>query len=398
MRRTILCQSAVLLIALCIYRVAFPTLDDFVHAIDHGDVIFGDFVFHYYPTAFEVPRSAAPAGGFFYPASFAIFIAPLGALPMETARVVWALLLGVAALCLALVVPHGLFDTRRDIVLATALVLLSPSLAHNAKWGQVSVLITLFALMGVVLYRRALAWRSALCFALAIAIKGYPALFLAPFVAKRDVRFLGKVAAWCTLFCVVLPGMVMGPRRALDFQRVSTNSVLGAAKGVLWDFNSQYFPAVVSRLVSEPAYMSDAYWDHMRWVSLGFAALFGISVLYIEMRPAKEPSIDPAARPLLGVLLAATALPFVIQTSWSHYFLHLPFAQVFLARLLESRSTALAWVLRGTAVVTNLVTVLAIGWLPYTLHGTLFFVTGITGVAAIYVVFCGKNAEAEAPT
>ena len=59
--RVLLLQLGVALICTLALLRQFPSVKDFVAAIDHGDVPGGDFVFHYYPTARNSIREGAPA-------------------------------------------------------------------------------------------------------------------------------------------------------------------------------------------------------------------------------------------------------------------------------------------------------------------------------------------------
>ena len=98
MKRLTLVQLAVAAVCVLAIVVQWPSVDAFVAAIDHGNVPFGDFVFHYYPTARDSIREGAPAGGFFYPAGFAVLLAPLGRAELETAKTLWFLVLAASVL------------------------------------------------------------------------------------------------------------------------------------------------------------------------------------------------------------------------------------------------------------------------------------------------------------
>src|SRR6185369_10855360 len=101
------------------------------------------------------------------------------------------------------------------------------------------------------------------------------------------------------------------------FQRVSTSAVLGAADGVLRDFNSQYAPAVMSRFY-------EGGWDGappevIAWAKLGSAAaLIVIAVMVFIAARSTAPEIS-SRREMLGLVLIACSVPFWLRTSWSHY-------------------------------------------------------------------------------
>src|SRR5207253_3049165 len=125
-------QLGVALLCLFALRRQWSSVEDFVAAIDHGNVPFGDFVFHYYPTAKDSIRQGAPAGGFFYPAGFAVLLAPLGCIDVESARLVWLVILLVAALWTATWLVQATTPKQPALSLVgTALVMTSTSLLHN---------------------------------------------------------------------------------------------------------------------------------------------------------------------------------------------------------------------------------------------------------------------------
>ena len=133
-------QLIVALASLTLLRVKWPTISAFVIAIDHGDVLFADFVHHYYPTVTDGLRHGAPAGGFFYPAGFAALLAPLALVGPGAAMVIWAAIqiacLGyVATVLVRAAVPHR----PALALLGTALTMTSIPVLHNLKWGQVSL-------------------------------------------------------------------------------------------------------------------------------------------------------------------------------------------------------------------------------------------------------------------
>jgi hypothetical protein len=141
-QRLPLLQLGVALLCALALLCQWPSVKDFVAAIDHGDVPGGDFVFHYYPTARDSIREGVPAGGFFYPAGFAVFLAPLGRLDLEPARVLWYLVLAASVLWTASWVMRAAAPRQPLLaVFGAALYVTSVPVLHDFKWGQVSVLI-----------------------------------------------------------------------------------------------------------------------------------------------------------------------------------------------------------------------------------------------------------------
>lgn len=387
-----LLQIAVALACLLALRMKWPTLSAFVVAIDHGDVLFADFVNHYYPTIAGGLRHGAPAGGFFYPAGFAAMLSPLALASPTVAKVLWGVLelgcLGYAATVLvATVVP------RRPALalLGTALTVTSIPVLHNLKWGQVSLPILAATGAAFALHAQGKRNGPAALLGIAAGIKGYPLVFVGWFVARRDLGFVGRAAAACLVTLVLLPAIVMGPAHALFFQRVSTGAVLGAADGVLRDFNSQYAPAVLGRY--ERGWDAMAY-DHRAMGELGaMAALLLVAALVVLVARSQAPRIAER-RDMLAFVLIACTVPFWLRTSWSHYFVHLPLAQTLLAGMLAERSATrardvlvLAVLVAPSVFLSNVLGLFATrGWWYYANAGSLFFANALVLLACAGVI------------
>jgi hypothetical protein len=349
----------------------------FVRAIDHGELLFADFVFHYYPTVERSLREGAPAGGFFYPAAFATLIAPLGAVSLDTARVLWGAVLLVAALVSVFLLPRLTCPRHPGLwPLGTLLGTTSAPLMHNLKWGQVSILLLVLGAVGFRAYATRPRNLSALLLALATGIKGYPIVTLAYFAFRRDVRACLKLVAAFGLVLCVMPAIVMGPRHALFFQRVATQSVVDAGDGVVRDHNSQFMAAVISRHLGGRDWTSSTL--HQLFVRGGHLLLALIVVLIYLLARGVGPK-RPLDRVLLAFVLFSSSVPFWLRTSWAHYFVHLPMAQLLLWRILWdlrrawSRASAIGLVL-PSMLLSNMAGVLTFGgWFHYARLGAPFF-------------------------
>ena len=193
------------------------------------------------------------------------------------------------------------------------------------------------------------------------------------------------------LTLVVLPALVMGPEHALFFQRVSTSSVLGAADGVLRDFNSQYAPAVSA---GSTRAAGTGPGSRIAWAKLGSgAALAVVAALVLVAARSTSPRIA-ARREFLGFVLITCSLPFWLRTSWSHYFVHLPrrpdAARVRFCRTGRGRETrlAIALLVAPSVYLSNVLGLFATeGWWYYANAGSLFFANALVlvGCAAFVV-------------
>lgn len=395
-----LAQLFVIAVGLLLFRLKWPHLRDFVVAIDHGDVLFADFVNHYYPTVAGSLRNGAPAGGFFYPAGFAALLAPIGMLPRDAALAVWGTLeLGCVLWVATSLVREVVRGRPLLAVLGTALVVSSVPVLHNLKWGQVSLLILTACAGAFLLYQRGRWWPAAALLGIAAGIKGYPIVMLAWFVVRGDYRFVLRAAAAAAVTLVVLPAILMGPSHALFFQRVSTGAVMGAADGVLRDFNSQYAPAVLSRYFGG----WDATAADVRAMGeLGAAGTLVLTAALLFLVAHGRSARLRGHRDWIALVLLSSTVPFWLRTSWTHYFVHLPIAQLLLARLCTDGTArsrfrdglAIAVFVAPSVFLSNVLGLFATeGWWYYANAGSLFFANALVlaGFTAIVV-------EAELPT
>ncbi|MBX3187239.1 MAG: DUF2029 domain-containing protein [Labilithrix sp.] len=384
-------QIAVALACVFALSLEWPTIRDFVLAIDHGEVFFADFVNHYYPTVAESLRSGAPAGGFFYPAGFAALLSPLALFGPASAKIAWAVVQLACLAFAAIVLVREAAPARPALaIVGTALTMTSVPVLHNLKWGQVSLPILAATGGAFVLYARKRRPNAiAALLGVAAGIKGYPVVFVAWLVARRDARLALRALGACAIALVVLPAIVMGPSHALFFQRVSTGAVMGASDGVLRDFNSQYAPAVIGRHLggwdATPA-------DVRAYASLAsMAAIVAIAALVALVARSTATSIA-AHRDALAFVLIACSIPFWLRTSWSHYFVHLPMAQILVTGMLAERGrwrdmAMIVLLVAPSVFLSNVAGLFATkGWWYYANAGSLFAANGLTLLALAGVV------------
>ena len=262
---------------------------------------------------------------------------------------------------------------------------------HNLKWGQVSILILAAAGGAFVAYARDRKNLAALLLGVAAGIKGYPLVFLGWFVARGDLRFVLRAVIACLVTLVVLPAIVMGPEHALFFQRVSTNSVLGAADGVLRDFNSQYAPAVLSRFYEGAG--TALRRTRSRGRSSGAERRSGsLPSLVVVAARSTSPRIAAAARDarprphrLLDPLLAPNELVALLRPSARRT--DAPRRRVRRARPARE-ALAIGVLVAPSVYLSNVLGLFATeGWWFYANAGSLFFANGLVlvGCAAFVV-------------
>jgi alpha-1,2-mannosyltransferase len=359
-------QLAVALACGLLLRARWATVHELVVAVDHGDVLFADFVSHYYPTVSGRLRDGPPVSGFFYPAGFAALLAPLSLVGPRVALVLWG---GVQLGCLGYVATALVQAAvpRRPwlALLGTALTATSVPVLHNLKWGQVSVPILAVTGAAFVMRSRGKLNVPAALLGVAASIKGYPLVFLGWFVLRRDVRLVLRGAAACALSLVVLPALVMGPSHALFFQRVSFGAVRGASESVLADFNSQCALAVLGRHLGG---WDKTAVDVRAMGELATRAALALTLALVVLVSRSSARRIAKRRALLAFVLVGCTVPFWLHTSWSHYFVHLPLAQVMLVAMMTERGQSEGHTPRAQKVLVLAVLVAPSVWLSSVVH------------------------------
>jgi hypothetical protein len=365
--------------SLLLHGLWFGSLRDFFAAIDPTGVLFADFLNHYEPTGRSLFSSGLPAPGYFYSASFALVLALLMRMPAVLATWLWGSL-EVAGSLLLLFVPARHFFSKSPARGWAYLALcgVSVPLFHGFKWGQVSVFVML-AILGAALAddggrTAAPAWSLAA----AAAVNVYPALLGMSFLARRRYRLGARFAAASLVLFVVLPVLCLGPHRAARFQLAAWRQASEA--GSTWvrgNENSQYAGHVAGRLLSAQVPRRELTATIVGWMVF----LFGAGLL--RWRDRKGSGVGA----LSAWSLLLLSLPFVLPTSWPHYFVFLPFCVVavwdelssapLLRRVAGETLCLLASLLASTPAL-----VFAGSWRAYARWGTLFFADALLLLAA----------------
>jgi Glycosyltransferase family 87 len=218
----------------------------------------------------------------------------------------------------------------RATLLAVALSVASLPVVHDVKWGQVSLLTSVLALLALSSPGRS---SGPLLGALA-AFKVYPAGYLLAPVVRRAWRLV-LVALVVAILCgVVLPALVLGTIPSWALARIMLSS---ATHQDQWanGFSTAYYggqalgPSLtrwfsdgghvdVSPAGAPPSLVAlpEAAMD-----VLGLVAALVLLVLTIVALARERPSAARAAA------LSMTTITLLAQPGWHHYFAFLPFAQ-----------------------------------------------------------------------
>ena len=300
------------------YRLEWGSVGAFVSAIDTCDRLFCDFIRHFRPMGKAVLSSAAPVTGYLYTAFFTLVLVPFGAVSEGLAVWLWGAVQAALAALLLILPIRGLVRVGpRGAPLYVLLFATSFPILHNFKWGQVSVLVTLCIAGSFLAYRRERRILAGVLLALGAAVKYYPAIFVIYFLLRRDTRAIGAFIFSLAVFFFVVPALLMGPATWWTFQKASFSAIPDASL-IARNPNSQYFAYVASRLMSSGA--GGAAMTVLR--ILGYAvACANLGLLWIIQR------IETRGKVTLSAALIFLTLPFLLQTSWPHYFVYLPLCQ-----------------------------------------------------------------------
>ena len=367
--------GALLLIGLVTfyYVLTWDSVDEFVIAIDHCEKLFCDFTNHYYPMGRSLFWDKTPVPGYFYTPFFALTLVPFGRLPLDTSLWLWGALQALLLIVL-IAAPARLFLRRSPISFYLYVFLVATSLPvlHNLKWGQVSILMTAGALLSLTLHRKGHPVAAAVMLALATWIKYYTGLLLVVFVIKRQYKFLIAFLAAGLLLGLILPLGALGVRDGVRFYLDVNHAMAEADAWVPLDINSQHFPHVVWRLAG-----GESAEINVRPITLlGYLiAAVNLFLVYALMR-ANLPEWESWA-----YLLLFASLPFLLSTSWPHYFVYLPFCYALLAGQLLTKTPRTWWrtaieaaLLVGSVVLSSAFLFNALGdRFTYSGLGLLFF-------------------------
>jgi hypothetical protein len=296
-----------------------------IQSLSHEDLpLFQDFTAHFLPTAGSFLSRGLPAQGYYYSAFFAMIISPLSSLSMPSAVTIWFILQCLLMLLL-IAVPWRRFTCRKPwyFMLYVFLTITSAPVLESFLWGQVSTLMTLMVIASLVCYERGRLALSALMLGIITSIKFYPALFLLMFLCRNDRR-AATLFVLFTVALLFLPALVLTPGGLIRFEREGVGSVLWSP-WIAEQSDSMYFPHLLHRLLPIPG-----TGILMTLLSIGSLAVPVWMVLTLNRSRKRAGSIDPT----LMVCCLFLCLPFILKSSWMHYFTFLPFCQVTaLARL-----------------------------------------------------------------
>ncbi|UCG62164.1 MAG: DUF2029 domain-containing protein [Candidatus Zixiibacteriota bacterium] len=356
----------------------------FVANVGFCTPVFCDFLDYYYPMGEAVFRTGLPVEGFLYSPFMAILLAVFPLLGLNASIVIWGILQGIFIILYLLLfrrlVPADLTLQLLFLVLALS----SYPIALNFLGGQVSVFM-LVALLGMlVAMERGHPAIAACLLAFAVSFKFYPIIFLAPFVAGRDTRFLLFATAACVTFIFVIPAVFLGGSDTVGFY----GALFDAFRDSEWvaaNPHSNFLPHVVIRLADAIGYDAQTHRPLLYVITYGMAAA-NMGLLFLIQRAR----LSHAG--LWSSQIVFLTIPFVFKTSWPHDMVFLSFTQALLTwRLLGNRTHARVvmalLLLLPSIIISNIVFFnLLDNFSAYGFCGFLFW-ANLLCLIAIYVEF-----------
>lgn len=314
--------------AFAFYTSVWRTTEEFIHAVDHSTVLFGDFLCCYYPMGQQLFATRAPTYGYFYSPFFAILLSIYQFVSPRPAFLIWGFFQAVTAvLLLCLPIAYIVKKSRYHVILYVILFAFSFPVIHSLRWGQISILLMAFVLMSLYLYAKGYSILAAIVLGIGVSIKFYLGIFTVYFLIKKDTRFLITFFT-TTLVCMVfIPFLALGVPDTVKFYRLVARALMEArTTWVRQNVNSQYFVHVVGRLtqlqVSIPSIRTAL-------TLIGYLIfIFNTGIIYLLIRNKVQEEM------VLAFVLLFTSIPFLVDTSWPHYFVYLPFCQIVVGRLL----------------------------------------------------------------
>lgn len=312
-----------LLIIFVYYWLEWRIFGNFVIAIDRSPQFMYDFISHYYPMGKQILQNPFPVEGYFYTSFFALLIEPISKQTISVAMFIWGI---IQVLCLIILYVFSIRSIpnpqKIGAVLYIGLCLTSFPILHNMKWGQVSLLITACIITAFLAAKRNKKVLAGILLGFATAIKLYPLYFIVYFILRRDIRTCISFGLSTLGFYFIFPSIILGFDNWLTFEK-ATNEAITNSGWVLRDVNSQYivhvglrwFDFIFDRTAGE--IVSGA----LTFIGYILALSCIISILVLQRTTSSE-------KHRLSLVSLFLLIPFVIKTSWPHYFVYLPFCQI----------------------------------------------------------------------
>lgn len=316
-------SAGIMLLLFGYYAYTWRSFFGFATSIDTCGGLFCDFVSFYFPMGGAVFRTALPVEGYVYSPFNAILLSVFPPLGLTASLAVWGVLQALAIATYILLFRRLVPASLPVQLLFVTLVLSSFPILHNVAWGQVGIFTTVAILAVLLLYEQRHLVAAAAALAFAVSFKFFPLIFLAPFAARRDTRFLMLAVLACGACLLLIPVAALGFADTLRFYAALFDSYRDMT-WVVGNYNSQHFPHLALRLARAIQHDWTPFLPLLRSISYGIAAANLGLVFLVQQR--RLPHAD-----LLSFHVLFLTIPFVMNTSWPVDLAYLPFAQSLVA-------------------------------------------------------------------
>lgn len=310
------------LLVILYYKLNWGSFSNGVVKVDHQSEFLYDFIYHYYPMGKKIFEFEQLSPGYYYTSFFAILISPICILNLPLAVHVWAGFQLILVLLYAIIAKALINISYRTYVLYALLLTISYPILNNLKWGQVSILLTVLMLASFFFARKDKNLVGGLLLAMAVAIKYYPIILIVYFISKRKYSFCISFSVSVVLFYFLMPAIILGFADWFKFESTSIQALSNNA-GLRQDINSQYFLHVTLRLID--AYstnsLSSLHAKIIEWVGYIIAGLCFMMMWIFKSNEVTD-------RYCISIIPIFLAIPFLVKSSWPHYFVYLPFCQL----------------------------------------------------------------------
>lgn len=272
--------------------------------------------------------------GWLYPPFAAVFFWLFTALSLRGALAVWmAVNVGLVLVLVAVSARRlrAVFGNNGAWAAAAALVCTSLPVAHCLKWGQVSLLVAVGAIVAL---RASVPTAPVLGFL--TGLKLFPAGYLLGAVGRNATRTTVATLAWALSLGVLLPLVVLGPETTWTFFGVALRSIqLGEGSAWMFGRSTAFWggaglsPAFVRwfRDGSHAGLSIDAaqplLFSLPSFVVTGASLALSVALVVACYFRLRAPRNDPD----YAAALCLSTITLVLNPAWHHYFAFMPFAQ-----------------------------------------------------------------------
>ena len=348
--------------------IYFRSYDAFMLALDRASALgpchdangvrpLCDFANHYYPQGLALAKAPVVVHGFYYSAFFAVCMRALATFGYPIAQWLWGATLVAATLVLLFAPLSRVFRTSlRGCLIYGVIFACALPIWHDLAFGQLSAITTALILHSLLAYAQRRPVLSALLIGLATSIKFYPGLFLVYFVIRRDWRAVGMALVVVVVCMGIVPFLLLGDAGFLVFHRSLGVALDQFANFIATSPFSNFIANAVSHVALGRVEPSSTLYQGAFVLGLVVASFHA----YLVWRKAR---IEPSQSIRAAIIFGFASVPFVVRSSWVHYFVFLPLLQVHVME--DTRAPVTRGVWRGLALVSASVSAVLISapWL-----------------------------------